>query len=104
MKTKVCKECGYVGHPIHDEVSSFVVDVFIWLTCFAATAITGILPLILIAPIFSFLHIMTFRTKKCPKCGNLDMVGLHSHQGRLILQPHEGGIQPWSDHHRPASG
>lgn len=102
MRTKVCKECGYVGQPIHDEVSSFVVDLFIWLTCFAVTVITGIIPLILIAPVFSLLHIFTFRTKKCPKCGNLDMVGLHSHSGKAILQPHEGGVQPWSDKRKPA--
>ena len=101
MKTKICKECGFIGKPITDDFSSFTMDAFIWLTTFAVTVITGIIPLIILAPIFSLFHIATFRTKKCPKCGNLDMVGLHSHRGQEILTPHKGGTQPWSENHPP---
>ena len=31
MKTKICKECGYIGKPIADEYSSFSVDLFIYI-------------------------------------------------------------------------
>jgi hypothetical protein len=97
MNTKVCKSCGYVGKPIHDEYSSFIIDLFVWMTVFAISVITGIIPLIILAPVFSIYHLFTFKTKKCPKCRNLDMVSLHSHQGRDVLEPHEGGVQAWSD-------
>ena len=97
MKSKVCTSCGYIGKPIHDEWSSFVLDVFAWLLWFAIAAITAIFPLAILGPAFSVYHLMMFRTKKCPKCGNLDMVRLQSQSGKRILTPHEGGTQPWTD-------
>ncbi len=97
MKTKICKSCGYVGKPIADDKSSFILDAWVWLLCFAISAITGIIPLILLAPAFSVLHLIKFKSMKCPSCGNLDMVGLHSHSGKELLSPHENGPQPWSD-------
>lgn len=97
MKTKVCTSCGYVGTPIHDDLSSFALDFFAWVLWFAIAGITGIFPLAILGPAFTVYHLMMFRTKKCPKCGNLDMVGLHSHYGQQILTPHEGGLQPWSE-------
>lgn len=103
MKTKVCKSCGYVGKPIHDEYSSFFLDIFAWILWFAIAAITGLFPLAILGPMFTLFHLSVFRTKKCPKCGNLDMVSRHSHVGKEILTPHEGGLQPWSeDKHIPS--
>ena len=103
MNTKVCRECGYVGKPIHDDFSSFALDGFVWITTFAITVITGIIPLIVLAPAFSIYHLLTFKTKKCPKCKNLEMVRLHSHSGREVLEPHEGGVQAWSDKRQKAA-
>ena len=96
MKTKVCKSCGYVGSPIHDEYSSFVLDLFAWVLWFAIGAICAIFPLMLIGPLFTLFHLSVFRTKKCPKCGNLDMVNIQSHTGQHIMNPHEGEPQPWT--------
>jgi len=98
MKTKVCENCGYVGKPIPDEFSSFTVDAMVWLVCSAIAVITGIFPLILAAPIFSLVHIAVFRTMKCPKCENLEMVNLHSHAGEEIMHDHHSGTpHHWTD-------
>ena len=100
MNMKICKGCGYIGMPIKDEISSFSVDIFVWLLVFSVSVITGIIPLIVLAPIYSLYHLFNFRSKKCPECKNLEMVGLFSRQGQKILKPHKGGIQPWSEHTR----
>ena len=97
MNTKVCQSCGYVGKPIHDKYSTFVIDILAWASWFTIGFITMIYPLMIVGPLFTIFHLSIFYTKKCPKCGNLEMVGLHSHPGRLILQPHVGGLQPWTD-------
>jgi len=102
MKTKVCESCGYVGKPIADEFSSFTVDAMVWLAWSAIAVITGIFPLILIAPLFSLIHIAKFRTMKCPKCENLEMVNLHSHAGEEIMHDHHSGTpHHWTDKDGP---
>lgn len=105
MTDKVCKGCGYVGQAIDDDYSSFMMDLFAWLLWFAIGGITGIFPLVMVGPAFSLVHFLFFfRDKKCPKCANLDMVGLHSESGRHVIEPHEGSPQPWSDtRHQPVS-
>lgn len=101
MKSKVCTSCGYIGKPVHDEWSSLMLDAIAWVLWFVIAAITGIIPLALLGPAYSVYHIIMFRSKKCPKCGNLDMVRLESHGGKQMLSPHEGGPQPWTDSGRP---
>ncbi len=99
MKTKICTSCGYVGKPVHDDWSSFVLDLFAWVLWFAIAGITGVFPLVILGPVFTLYHLAMFRSKKCPKCGNLDMVRLSSQDGKQLLTPHEGGLQPWRDDH-----
>jgi len=97
MKTRVCKCCGYVGKPIHDEGVAFFFDLFMWLIIFAVAVITAIYPLIVFAPLLTMIHIYFYRVKKCPKCGELEMVPMHSADGRHVLEPHEGEPHAWSD-------
>ena len=97
MKTKVCKSCGYMGKPVHDDYSSFVLDLFAWTLWFAIAAITGIFPLAILGPAFSIYHLAIFRTKKCPKCKNLEMVSVNSVDGKHIIEPHEGEPHAWTD-------
>ena len=99
MKTKVCASCGYIGKPVHDEWSSFLLDLMAWLFAFVIAAITGIIPLVLAGPAFSIYHLVVFRSRKCPKCGDLEMVSMESSTGKHMLEPHVGGPQPWTDDH-----
>ena len=69
MKNKECSHCGYVGHPVHDEYSSLAVDAAVWLFAFAIAGITGIIYLVVLGPLFSIWHLITFRSHRCPKCG-----------------------------------
>lgn len=81
MKEKTCESCGYIGKPVHDEYSSLIMDVSVWMMWFVIAAITGIIPLIVIGPMFSLWHLMTFRSHRCPKCGEWEM---HSHPHHSI--------------------
>jgi hypothetical protein len=103
MKTKVCKSCGYVGKPVHDEGAAFFMDLFLWLMIFAIAGITAIFPLVVIAPMLTLVHIYYYRSKKCPKCEDLEMVSLSGHDGKAILEPHQGEPHAWSDHHHVPS-
>lgn len=80
MKEKVCEHCGYVGKPVHDEYSSLLLDVFAWGLSFITAMITGIIPLALLGPVFSVWHILTFRSHRCPKCGEWEMHTHHDHR------------------------
>lgn len=73
MTNKICTSCGYIGKPVHDEYSSLLLDVFAWGGSFVLAAITGIIFLAAIGPAFSIWHIVTFRSHRCPKCGNWEM-------------------------------
>lgn len=87
MKEKSCDYCGYVGTPVHDEYSSVLMDISAWVFSFAIAAITGIIPLILLGPIFSIWHIVTFRSHRCPKCGNWTMHAVHNRKPLLREPP-----------------
>lgn len=85
MKAKVCESCGYVGKPVHDEYSSLLLDVFFWGFSFIIASITGIIPLVVVGPAFSVWHMITFRSHRCPKCGDWEM---HSFQHRHSPKAH----------------
>lgn len=77
MKNKVCDSCGYIGKPVHDEYSSLLLDAFIWAFGLIVAGITGVIPLVLLGPVFTVWHVLTFRSHRCPKCGNWEMHRLH---------------------------
>ncbi|MDH5545387.1 MAG: hypothetical protein OEZ43_07335 [Gammaproteobacteria bacterium] len=80
MNTKRCDSCGYIGKPTHDEYSSLLLDMFAWSFSFILAGITGIIPLVVIGPLFSLWHAVTFRSHRCPECGNCDMHSLPSNR------------------------
>jgi len=67
MKTKVCESCDYVGKPKPDEYSSFSIDAMLWLA-WMDCRYHWYLPVILVAPVFSLIHIAKFQLIKHPKC------------------------------------
>ena len=69
MKSRVCTNCGFVGEPIGQGASSFLVDIFIWLLVGGGAAVTGLLPLLVI-PV---------------ECECLDMVSMQSAKGKAAL-------------------
>ena len=79
MKNKECGSCGFIGHPVHDEYGSLTVDVAVWVIGFVLSIVTGIIYLMVIGPMVSLWHIATFRSHRCPKCGNWDMHALDEH-------------------------
>lgn len=81
MSTKECSHCGYVGKPVHDEYSSILLDVFAWGFGFIAAFITSNIYLAVFGPLVSVWHLFTFRSHRCPKCGNWDMHRIHGHHG-----------------------
>ena len=85
MKKRVCTNCGYVGEPVSQCATSFFVDAFIWLTVASVTVFTGFLPLLLLPLGWTIFHIVKYRTVKCPKCENLDMVSMESTKGKEAL-------------------
>ncbi len=84
MKNKECSSCGFIGHPVHDEYASLVLDVGIWTVSFVIAAITGIIYLAVLGPVFTVWHVVTFRSHRCPKCGNWEMHGIHDHDHNLL--------------------
>lgn len=97
MKNRVCTHCGFVGKPGSEDGMSYFVDFFVWLMVFSIAMITGIFPLVVLAPVFSLFHFFRFHRARCPKCENLNMVSVSGKVGRALLRPHEGSPQPWSD-------
>ncbi len=79
MKNKECGSCGYIGHPIHDEYGSLMLDVGVWGLSFIIAMISGIIYLVVLGPIFSLWHLATFRSHRCPKCGEWEMHRQHNH-------------------------
>ncbi|MDH5259765.1 MAG: hypothetical protein OEX07_17255 [Gammaproteobacteria bacterium] len=73
MKNKICSDCGYIGKPDHDEYTSIILDVFAWSGSLIIATITGIIFFALIGPLFTIWHISTFRSHRCPHCGNWEM-------------------------------
>ena len=91
MKQRVCTNCGYVGEPISQCAASFFVDAFIWLTVASVTLFTGFLPLLLLPLGWTIFHIVKYRSVKCPKCENLDMVSMTSAKGKQAVHHFEHG-------------
>lgn len=91
MKQRVCTNCGHVGEPISQCATSFFVDALIWLVVASITLFTGLLPLLLLPLGWTIFHIAKYRTVKCPKCENLDMVSMTSNKGKQALQQFEQG-------------
>ncbi len=88
MKEKVCSSCGYVGKPVPQSASSFLVDGLVWMVVGSLTIMSGLLPLLLVPLAWTLFHIMKFNSVTCPKCENLDMVSKRSRKGRRVLHTH----------------
>jgi len=73
-----------MGEPKNQCKESLLLDLFVWLIVGSVTLMTGLLPLLVIPAAWTFYHIINFRTK-CPECGNLDMVSLHSTKGKNAM-------------------
>jgi len=82
MRKKVCGSCGFIGRPVHDEYSSLVMDAFVWTASLVIAFITGIIYLAILGPLFSVWHMATFRSHRCPKCGNWEMHRIHESKSR----------------------
>ena len=78
MNVKECSHCGYIGKPVHDEYSSLLIDVFVWTFCITAAIITANIYLVLVGLAVTIWHVLTFRSHRCPKCGEWDMHRIHS--------------------------
>ena len=90
MKNKICTECGHIGKPIPQAKSSFAVDLVIWLYFVFLVAMSQILPLLIIPATWTIYHLLRFNNVKCPECESLEMVSLHSHAGKEMLDnPHQ---------------
>ena len=84
MKNKICTDCGFTGKPVHDEYSSLLLDVFAWGGSLIIATITGIIFFALIGPVFTIWHVITFRSHRCPQCGNWEMK--HIRQNKTTRQ------------------
>lgn len=73
MHTKECSHCGYIGKPAHDEYSSLLIDVFAWAFCIIAAAITANIYIVIVGLAVTAWHLLTFRSHRCPKCGEWEM-------------------------------
>jgi hypothetical protein len=73
VKVKECSHCGYIGKPVHDEYSSILIDVIAWTFCLIAVAITANLYILALGAVVSIWHLLTFRSHRCPRCGDWDM-------------------------------
>ena len=98
MKDRVCAYCGYIGKPTTQGVSSFFVDAFIWLIFGSLTAMSGLIPVLLIPAGWTVYHLAKYKTTTCPKCENIEMVSMTSHKGKEILEGGGGYPKVWSDH------
>jgi len=85
MKNKVCTECGHIGQPIPQKKSSFIVDMAIWSYFLFLTAMSQILPLLLIPAAWTIYHIVMFSRVKCPHCESLEMVSMNSRKGKATI-------------------
>jgi len=82
MKNKICTECGYIGKPIPQALSSFFVDAIVWLVFLFLAGASQFLFLLIVPLIWTVYHIVRFSSVKCPKCESLDMVRLNSRRGK----------------------
>lgn len=107
IKDHVCAYCGYVGKPTTQGLSSFLVDVLMWMVVGSVTAVTAFFPLLLLPLSWTVYHIAKYYTTTCPKCENLEMVSMTSKKGQAILQGGRGYPKAWCDdegdvhHHAP---
>lgn len=83
---KVCTACGHEGKPIPQALSSFTVDVVIWLYFGFLAGMSQLLPLLLIPMAWTIYHIIRFNSVKCPVCKSLDMVSKGSRRGKAIMR------------------
>jgi len=88
MKLKICTCCGFVGKPIPQEKSSFVVDGFIWVIMLNLAGMSQQLYLLLFPLAWTIYHIVKFNSVTCPQCKNLDMVSVSSNQGLTYMAKH----------------
>lgn len=98
MKDRVCAYCGYIGKPTTQGVGSFFVDAFIWLIFGSLTAMSGLIPLMLLPMGWTVYHLVKYKTTTCPKCENIEMVSMTSKPGRMVLEGRSGYPKAWSDH------
>lgn len=95
MKDRVCTSCGFEGKPINQCMGSFLVDAFVWGIVGGGVMVTGLLPALVIPVAWTLYHLAKFKTTKCPKCGDLEMVSKTSRKGRTALNKNANPIQVW---------
>lgn len=98
MKDRVCTYCGYIGTPTTQGMGSFFVDAFIWLIFGSLTAMSGLIPLMLLPLAWTVYHLVKYKTTTCPQCENIEMVSMNSRAGRMVLEGASGYPKAWSDH------
>ena len=96
MKDRVCTSCGFVGKPVKQCLESFFVDAFIWGTVGSFALMTGLMPVLVIPAAWTAYHLVKFKTTKCPKCGDLEMVSQESRKGREALHPKADKVKVWT--------
>jgi predicted RNA-binding Zn-ribbon protein involved in translation (DUF1610 family) len=93
MKDRVCTSCGFEGKPVKQCYESFLVDAFIWGIVGSGVLVTGLWPALAIPVAWTIYHLAKFKTTKCPKCGDLEMVSKESSKGRAALN--KEAVQVW---------
>ncbi len=63
MSIKKYGDCGYIGKPAHDEYSSIMLDLLAWGFGLIIALITTNIYLVVIGPIVTVWHVLTFRSR-----------------------------------------
>ena len=95
MKDRVCTSCGFEGKPIKQCIESFLVDAFIWGIVGGGVLVTGLWPALAIPVVWTIYHLAKFKTTKCPKCGDLEMVSKTSRKGQRALDRKANPVKVW---------
>lgn len=93
MKDRICTSCGFEGKPVKQCFESFLVDAFVWGIVGSGVLVTGLWPALVIPVAWTLYHLAKFKTTKCPKCGELEMVSKNSRKGRAALN--KAAVQVW---------
>ena len=84
--TKVCTDCGHMGEPVAQGLSSFGVDAFVWMFFTGVFLVTFLLPVMLIPAAWTIYHLFTYFSVTCKACGNFSMVALDSSDGAKSMR------------------
>lgn len=95
MKDRICTSCGFVGKPIKQCFESFFVDAFLWAGVGTFVLVTSAFPLLVVPVAWTIFHLVKFRTTKCPKCGDLEMVSMDSRKGHVAMDKKTNPVKVW---------